>query len=54
MNIINLIKKETGKTYKIITTGGFSHLFKNSIDKKIIIDKDITIKGLIKACNLIN
>ena len=54
MNIINLIKKETGKTYKIIITGGFSHLFKNSINKKIIIDKDITIKGLIKACNLIN
>ncbi len=54
MNIIHLIKKETGKNYKIITTGGFSYLFKNSINKKIIIDKDITIKGLIKACNLIN
>lgn len=52
-NIINLIKKETKKSFKIIITGGFSNLFKNSIKKKVILDKDITIKGLIKASSLI-
>ena len=48
-NIINLIKKETKKSFKIIITGGFSDLFKNSIKTKVILNKDITIKGLIKA-----
>jgi len=52
-NIVNLIKKETGKSFKVIITGGFSHLFKNSISTKTIINKDITINGLIKASNLI-
>ncbi|MDA9663359.1 type III pantothenate kinase, partial [Candidatus Pelagibacter sp.] len=27
-NIVHLIKKETGKNFKIISTGGFSYLFK--------------------------
>jgi type III pantothenate kinase len=52
-NIINLIKKETKKSFKIIITGGFSDLFKNSINMKVILDKDITVKGLIKATTLI-
>jgi type III pantothenate kinase len=52
--IINLIKKETNKSYKLIITGGFSELFKNSIKKKVILDKNITIKGLIKIAKLIN
>ena len=52
-SIVQLIQKETGKSFKIISTGGFSYLFKNSMGKKIIINKDITIKGLIKASNLI-
>ena len=52
-NIVNLIKKETRKSFKIIITGGFSHLFNNFYDKKVTINKDITIKGLIKASNLI-
>ena len=52
-NIINLIKKETRKSFKIIITGGFSNLFKNSINTKVILNKDITIKGLIKASSLI-
>ena len=30
-NIINLIKKETKKSFRVIITGGFSNLFKNSI-----------------------
>jgi len=52
-NIINLIKKETKKSFKIIITGGFSSLFKNSINKKVILNKDITVKGLVKAATLI-
>jgi len=53
-NIVNLIKKETGKSFRIIITGGFSSLFIKSIKTKVILDKDITIKGLINASNLIN
>ena len=52
-NIVNLIKKETRKSFKIIITGGFSHLFATSLYKKMIINKDITINGLIKATDLI-
>jgi type III pantothenate kinase len=52
-NILNLIKKETRKTFKIIITGGFSYLFEKSIKNKTTINKDITIKGLIKSCSLI-
>ena len=52
-NIIKLIKKEAGKSFKIVITGGFSYLFKNTINTKVIINKDITIKGLIRASSLI-
>ena len=52
-NIINLIKKETEKSFKIIFTGGFSNLFKNSIKTKVFQKKDITVKGLIKISRLI-
>ena len=40
-------------SFKIIITGGFSNLFKNSIKTKVILNKDITINGLIKAATLI-
>ena len=52
-NIINLIKKETKMSFKIIITGGFSNLFKNSIKTKVTLNKDITINGLIRATTLI-
>ena len=52
-NIINLIKKETRKSFKVIITGGFSNLFKNSIKTKVNQNKDITINGLIKISKLI-
>ena len=52
-NIINLIKKETRKSFKVIITGGFSNLFKNSIKTKVNQNQDITIKGLIKISRLI-
>ena len=52
-NIIYLIKKETRKSFKVIITGGFSALFKNSIKTKVNHNKDITINGLIKILRLI-
>ena len=52
-NIINLIKKETKKTFKLVLTGGFSDLFKESTKNKLVHNKDITIRGLIKISKLI-
>lgn len=47
-NMINLIKKETRKSFKVVLTGGFSDLFTSSIKSKVKHNQDITIKGLIK------
>ena len=52
-NIINLIKKEVQKPFKLIITGGFAELIKSPIKTKVKIDKDITIKGLIKALEIL-
>ncbi len=52
-NIVNLIKKETRKSFKLVITGGFSDLFKKSIRTKLSQNKNITIKGLIKISKLI-
>ena len=52
-NVINLIKKETKKKFKVVITGGFSKLFKDSIKTKTKQDFDITINGLNKASKLI-
>ena len=52
-NMVNLIKKETKKSFEIIITGGFSNLFKKSIKAKVTLNKDITINGLIKDSILI-
>ena len=51
-NIIKMIIKQTGKSFNIILTGGYSHLFKNSIKKKSIINKNLTINGVLKAAAL--
>jgi len=53
-NIVNLIKKETGKSFKLIVTGGLSDLFKRSIKTKITRNRNITVKGLIKISKLIH
>ena len=47
-NIIQKIENETKKKYKIIFTGGYADLFKSSITKPFIIDKNITIRGIIE------
>ena len=51
-NIINLIKKETRKNFKVIITGGFSNLFFRKLNTKAVINRDITINGLIKIIKL--
>ena len=52
-NIVNEISKQTKKKFKIILTGGFSSLFFKAIKQNTVIDKDITIKGLLKIINLL-
>ncbi len=52
-NIINLIKKDTRKSFKLVITGGYSDLFRKSLKTKVIQNRDITIKGLIKIAKLI-
>jgi len=47
-NIIKKIEKETNKKYKIVFTGGYAELFKDSIIRNFEIDKNITIKGIIE------
>ena len=51
--IINKISNQTKKKYKIVFTGGLSHLFKKSITHKVIIDRDITVNGLLKLIQII-
>ena len=50
-NIISLIRNETNKNFKIITTGGFSNLFNKAINHKTINKKDLTINGLLKLAS---
>ncbi|HIC11745.1 MAG TPA: type III pantothenate kinase [Candidatus Pelagibacter sp.] len=52
-NIIKKIIDQTNNKYKIIFTGGLSHLFKKTIDVKVKIDRDLTIKGLLKVIHLL-
>ena len=52
-NIIDKISKQTKQKYKVVLTGGFSHFFVKSIKQRAVIDKDITIKGLLKITKLL-
>jgi len=52
-NMINLIEKKYKKKFKIIFTGGLSHLFKDTVKKKIKVDRDLTIKGLLRLVDSI-
>jgi type III pantothenate kinase len=52
LNIINRIKKESKKNYKIICTGGLSKLFAKSININTIIDNNLTINGIIEVYKL--
>ena len=48
-NIIELILKKKRKKFDIILTGGLAHLFKNSLNYKVKINKDLTMMGLLKV-----
>ena len=52
--IIFKISKITKKNFKIILTGGLAHLFKTNISFKVLVDKNLTIKGLVKAHKILN
>ena len=52
-NIVDEISKQTKKKFKIILTGGFSFLFFKAIKQNTVVDKEITIKGLLKIINLL-
>ena len=52
-NIINLIKRKNKKNFKIIFTGGLSHLYKDVLKNKIKVDRDLTIKGLLRLIDLV-
>ena len=47
-NMIKLIKRQTKSSFKIILTGGLADLYENSINTKSVVDKDLTINGIIK------
>ena len=47
-NIISKIKKETKKKYKVICTGGFANLFAKRINSKSVVNKDLTINGILE------
>ena len=48
-NIINKIITQGKRKYKIILTGGYANFFKKIIKRKILIDQDITVKGISKV-----
>ncbi len=53
-NIIKMIIKQSGKSFNVILTGGYSYLFKNSIKGKSKTIKDLTINGVLKAALYLN
>ena len=46
--IIFKIYKRYKKSFKIILTGGYAYLFKKDLDYKVVVDKFLTIKGLVE------
>ena len=47
-NIIFLITQQFKYNFKIILTGGLAHLFKSNLKYNSLIDKELTLNGLIK------
>ena len=45
-NIIDKIISKSKIRYKILFTGGYANFFKKMIKKKVVIDQDITVKGI--------
>ena len=49
--ILDKIISSTKKKYKVILTGGLSSIFYNSLKYKSIIDKSITLRGVVEVIN---
>jgi len=47
-NIIKKIVKKNGINFKIVLTGGYSYFFRNRLVKKVKIENNITMQGIIK------
>ena len=47
------IVRKNKKNFKIIFTGGLSHLYKDTLKNKVNVDRDLTIKGLLRLIDLI-
>ena len=47
-NMIKLIKRQTKSDFRVVLTGGLADLYKKSIITRCKVDKDLTIKGIIK------
>jgi type III pantothenate kinase len=45
-NILNKIISKNKIKYKIILTGGYANFFKKMIKKSVMVDQDITVKGI--------
>ncbi|MDA7715265.1 type III pantothenate kinase [Pelagibacteraceae bacterium] len=48
-NVINKIISKERLKYKIIFTGGLANFFKKVIKRKVLIDQNITVKGIAKV-----
>tara|TARA_B100000886_G_scaffold261402_1_gene186209 strand:- start:3075 stop:3821 length:747 start_codon:yes stop_codon:yes gene_type:complete len=48
-NIIDKIISRNKAKYKILLTGGYAKFFKKIIKKKVVVDQDITMKGIANA-----
>lgn len=49
--ILDKIISSTKKKYKVILTGGLSSIFYNSLKYKSIIDRNITLRGVVEVIN---
>jgi len=48
-NIIDKIISRSKSKYNILLTGGYANFFKKMVKKKVVVDQDITIKGIANA-----
>ena len=47
-NIVKMISIESKTKYKVIFTGGLANQFNKSLSFKPFVDKELTLKGLLK------
>ena len=49
--MVRRIKAEYGKPMKVVATGGLASIFDNATDVIEIVDRDLTIRGLLEIYN---